>query len=56
MALIGSLAWEPSYAEGAALKRKKKKSKFILPYSTGNYIQSLVIEHNNVRKRMYVYV
>ena len=25
VALIGPLAWEPPYAEGAAVKRKKKK-------------------------------
>ena len=27
VALIGSLAWEPSYAAGAALKSQKKKKK-----------------------------
>ena len=27
------------------------KSDEILPYSTGNYIQSLTMEHDNVRKR-----
>ena len=26
-ALIGPVAWQPPYAEGAALKRKKKKKK-----------------------------
>ena len=38
-ALIRPLAWEPPYAEGAALKRKKKpkdkkKLKIELPYVT----------------------
>ena len=30
----------------------------VLMYSTGNYIQSLVIEHMeaNIRKRMYIYI
>ena len=27
VALIGPLAWEPTYAAGAALKRQKKKKK-----------------------------
>ena len=31
----GSLAWEPLYAEGAALKRQKKKKK-ILSRLSGN--------------------
>ena len=30
-ALIQSLSWEPPYAMGAALKRKKEKEKFKIP-------------------------
>ena len=41
-ALIGSLAWEPPYASGVALKRPKKKKSA----STENCIQSLVMEHD----------
>ena len=34
VALIQSLAWEPPYAVGAALKKKKKKKKIIQFYLT----------------------
>ena len=52
IALIRPLAREPPYATGAALKRQKNKIKIkwisheILLYSTGNYIQSLGVEHD----------
>ena len=41
-ALIRPLAWEPPYAEGAALKRqkaKKKKEKLNYAYSNNNHIR-----------------
>ena len=45
----GPVAWEPPYATGAALKRKKKKKdKKDLLYSTWNYIQYLVITYNEI--------
>ena len=48
---IRPLAWEPPYAVGTALKSKTKIewiSNEVLLYSTGNYIQSLVIEHDRI--------
>ena len=41
-ALIGSLAWEPPYAVGAALKRQKKKT-----YVNGHTLYKAVIYDNN---------
>ena len=37
---IGPLAWEPPYAMGAALKRKKKKFNYVCkgPFSKSGYI------------------
>ena len=50
IAPIGPLAWEPLYATGVALKRQKKKKKFILFDNTSidSYLASNKI-FNNLR-------
>ena len=49
VASVQPLAWELPYTAGVALKSKKKKewiNNKVLLYSTGSYIQYLVIERD----------
>ena len=45
---IRPLAWEFPYAVAVVLKKKKREwiGNEVLLYSTGNYVQSLVMEHD----------